>query len=511
VIAWTGGWPIAIGVVIAAVTCMRSRELHPRRPDRLAIAGLFAFALALRLGFGLWAPLHINGQGPLWIGAAAVRPAMLAGYGPGYAEVFSAITALARHAPDVAIFAANATASALVPVLAFVLGRIAGLERDRALFGAGILAIDPVAVRFSATESYFVPIVVLTLAASTAIAAAVRVSARSRTAAAAFIVTAGLFAVQAARVHPVAWIPIAMCPLAALLGGPAPSRAGSSDPAPGVRVASRLVWLVVALLVLAITVAVTSAGSLVASGGDATRYAGTISHRIGRPAFVMLVGLAVAVLRVRHWTVVLLGALALALDLLLRPVYGQSEAWQACFDRLFLAAPVLAIAAAIPRAWFGARMRFVLVAGVLVVAGRIAWQVRTPTTEQVEYRWLRDELARLDPECRVASVSRAGRRVLYVPWYAMAPEGDRPHAPARWLAVANPVALVESARASRCVVWVHASLCESADGRPVCASIEDAVALVELASLEIEAVPSARDYPYDVPIVRVALSRVAPP
>jgi hypothetical protein len=359
-----------------------------------------------------------------------------------------------------------------------------------------LLTIDPVAVRFSATESYFVPIIVLGLASSTAIAAAVRQSARSWPLSSAWLVASALFAMQAARIHPVAWIPLASCPLAALLGGP------------GVAVSRRLSWLVVSVAVLAFTPWITSAGALAAVGGDATRYGQGIANRIGRPIVLVLIGLAFVIARARHGPLVLVGALSLALDLVLRPIYGQSEAWQACFDRLFLAMPVLAVVAAIPRAWFHGRLRVAWAAGMLLLAARVASSLPPATTEQLEYRWLRDELSRLDPECRVASVSRAGRRVLYLPWYAMAPQADR--APARWFSVANPVALAESARTGRCVVWVHASLCESEDGRPLCESIEAAVVLQELANVELEAVPSAREYPYDVPFVRVALHRVTP-
>ena len=484
----------AVGLVIAAFAFSRTRELRPHRTDRVVIAALLALALALRLWLGLWAPLHINGQGPLWIGAAAVRPAMLAAYGPGYPEVFSAITALARGSPDVAIFTANAVGSSAIPVLAFALARIAGLERDRALFGAAVLAIDPIAVRFSASESYFVSIAVLTLASSTAIAAAVRV--RSRLLAGAWIFAAALFAMQAARIHPVAWVPVGLCPLAALLGGP------------GVPLSRRLAWLVVALVVLTITISVTSAASLAGAADDATRYAQGISHRIGRPIVIVLIGLAFAIMRARHWPLVLVGALSLAIDLVLRPIYGQSDVWQACFDRLFLAMPILAAAAAIPLRWFHGRLRLVWAAAVLVLAARIAWSVPPPTTEQIEYRWLRDQLARLDGECRVASVSRAGRRVLYLPWYVMAPQPER--TPARWFSVASPVALAEAARHGRCLRWVHTSLCDSEDGRPLCGAIESAVTLTEIASLEIDAVPSARDYAYDAPIVRVGMYEVTP-
>lgn len=175
-IAWVGAWPVAIAIVIAAVACVHCRELRPSRRDWLVIAGGFAIAIALRLVLGVWAPLHINGQGPLWIGAAAGRPSMLVGYGPGYAELFAPALAMFPRAPDVAIFTANAVLSACVPVTAFGLARLAGLSIDRAGFAAAILVVDPIAVRFSATESYFVPIVLLTAAATTAIAASVRAS-----------------------------------------------------------------------------------------------------------------------------------------------------------------------------------------------------------------------------------------------------------------------------------------------------------------------------------------------
>jgi hypothetical protein len=480
-------------VILAAFAFVRAPELRGEARDRVAAAVVFAVALALRLGLGIWAPLHINGQGPLWIGAAAVRPAMLVGYGPGYPEVFAAVTALGGDAPDLAMFAANATAAAFVPALAFALGRIAGLERERALLAGLVLAIDPVAVRFSASESYFVPIVVLTLAATTAIAAAVHVSVRSRSGAAASMVAAALLAMQAARIHPVAWIPVAMCPLAALL--------------PRVSATRRLAGLATAVVLVAIAHGITSAGWLDAVSADASRYAQGTSHRVARPIVVIAIGVAAAIARVKEWPLVFVAALSLALDAILRPIYGQSDAWQACFDRLFLAVPALALAGILPRAAFHGSPRLALAGGVLVVAVAIGWPLRMRTTEQVEYRWLRDELARVDPECRVASVTRAGQRVHYVPWYRMNANAG---GPARWIAVASPAVLADATRGGRCVVWLHASICESTDGRALCESIEAAVPLDEIASVEIPAVPSARPYPYDVDVVRVSLHRASP-
>lgn len=491
-IAWTGGWPIAIGLVLATVACARARALHPDRADRRALLGIFALALALRLLLGLWAPLHINGQGPLWIGAAAVRPAMLVGYGPGYPEVFAVVVALGRASPDVAIFLANAIASAGVPVLAFALGRIAGLARDRSRFAAALLLVDPIAVRFAATESYFVPIIVLVLAATVAVAAAVRIDASRRTSAVLLLAAAAMFVVQAARIHPAAWVPLAACPLAALL------------PQHAVSMRRRVVWLALASVTFALALATTSAGWLVASSTDALRYAEGVSGDLVTPVVLALVGIAFVAVRARHGVLVLLGCVALACDSVLRVVYGQSEAWQASFDRLYSTMPALAVAAVIPAALLVGRARIVVALALLVVTAQLAWPLRTPTTDQREYRWLRDELAALPGECRVASVPRADERVLYLPWYVLAqPE----RAPSRWVGVRNAAVLTGVVRASPCVVWVRASICASVEGRPLCDAIEDTLALEEIASIELPPVPSRDGMEYDVDVVRISISR----
>jgi hypothetical protein len=488
-IAWVGAWPLAIGLVIAAIAC--ARELRPSRRDWLVIAGVLAAALALRLVLGVWAPLHINGQGPLWIGAAAGRPSMLVGYGPGYAELFAPIVAMFPRAPDLAIFTANAVLSACVPVTAFALGRLAGLPLDRAGFAAAILVVDPIAVRFAATESYFVPIMALVAATTTVIAASVRTRTPWRRGA--LLVAAAAFAIQTARIHPVAWIPLVLCPLGALL-----------PPAPPAR---RLAGVAIAALVIAIAFATTSAGWIATLGGHATRYGDTISHEIGRAWVLLLIAIVFVVVRSRHWPLVVVATAALVADAILRPVYGQSDVWQASFDRLFLVVPVVAIAATIPSGLFGARARLVLTAAVAIAALLRGWPLRAPTTEQLEYRWLRDELARLDPACRVASLTRAGQRVHYLPWYVMDAETSGP-TPTRWISVRDAAGLVAATRGGRCLVWAHTSLCESVDGRPTCTAIEHAAGLTELASTELPAAPSADPYPYDVDAVHVSLHRV---
>ena len=419
------------------------------------------------------------------------------------------IAALGGSSPDLAIFGANAVLSSLVPVLGFAFGRIAGLPPARAVIGAMLVVIDPVSVRFAATESYFVPILVLGLGASTAIAAAVRTSARSRTNAALLLVSAALLAAQASRIHPAAWATLAICPLAALCGGATTDATRDNEGCVAARV--RVVWAVLAGGAIAIAVLATSAGWIAAASRDAARHGAGLSGDFGAPVVFVLLALVFAIARARHWTLVVVAGFTLALDASLRVVYGQSEAWQACFDRLFVPIPALAAAALLPEPLLATRRRRLAGIASAVAIAVQGWQlVRTPTTEQVEYRWLRGELARFDRECRVASMRRVGKRVAYLPRYVMQPPPNPDRAPSRWFGVESRAALSSAARHGRCVVWFHGSLCESPDGRAACDSIESDVEIHEISAIEIDAVPSYEGLGYDVPRVRVALYRVEP-
>ena len=98
--------------------------------------------------------------------ASSGSPGEIAAYGPGYREIFAPVAMLAPASPDWAIFAANALLSALVPPLAFAIGRMTGLASGPAFVAALLLAIDPIAIRTGATEAYFAAIVVFCTAAS---------------------------------------------------------------------------------------------------------------------------------------------------------------------------------------------------------------------------------------------------------------------------------------------------------------------------------------------------------
>jgi hypothetical protein len=119
---------------------------------------------------------------------------------------------------------------------------------DVALILFAGLMLDPVLVRVAHSESYFGIIIVFGCAAATLLLCGAR---RPDPKSATFVLAvlaSGLFVAQAARVHPIGWVPLALVPLVVLLG-------------PGLG-KSRLLACAVAGLGIAIVVAVTTGPAL---------------------------------------------------------------------------------------------------------------------------------------------------------------------------------------------------------------------------------------------------------
>ncbi len=242
-------WTMPATAVLVFLALRRLPAVAPA--DRLSALAVFALALTLRLALGPWGPLHANGLGALWVTGAARDPEAIATYGPGFAELFAWIAALAPSSPDWAVFAGNAVLSAAVSALAFALGRLAGIAIPAALAAALFLAIDPVSIHMSATESYFPVIIFLcTGAAAVLLAAARAMEAGDRWGAGAGIVAAGLLLVQVARIHPVAWGVVAIVPSVVLAG-----EVGSLS-------RRMLVFLASAAIIVGVLVALTGGGLL---------------------------------------------------------------------------------------------------------------------------------------------------------------------------------------------------------------------------------------------------------
>jgi hypothetical protein len=487
--AWT-----VPGAALLLLPALRHHRLGSRE-DRVAAVTVFAAALALRLLLGAWGPLRINGLGPMWVDGAARDPAAIAAYGSGYAEIFAPLARLAPANPDWAIFACNALLSALVPAAALALARLAGVPRRAALAAALLLSVDPVAIRMAATESYFPSIILLCLGAGTAFLIGARdIGLDRRWSAAAALGSGGLLLAQAARVHPVAWAAVATVPFVAV----ADERGG---------IEQRLRAFFASAMIAGGALMITSSSALL-DVLDNVRSATVMRPPPPQPVWSLawvLVGMAAyAVVASRRWLAVPAGV-SIAAMLTSRYVYGQSWTWQQCYDRLYTTVPVIALCSAIPAILLRSR-RAVLVSAVVALC---AWLwlglpiIGGRTTDHLEYRWLREQLAQVPPDCRIIHIATADKRAMALPTYvglrsrtAIAMDPREPHTVEDGLAPAG------------CVYYVHTSLCSSADGRPVCDAIERRLLLVPVARASFPARPSNEGLPYDRDPVETVLARV---
>jgi len=495
-----GSEALLIGALALAILA-RVGARAPAVRDRLAALALFGVALPLRLLLGAWGPLRINGLGPLWVMAAAVDAKEAAAYGPGYAEVFGPLVRHLLLAPDHALFATNVFISALVPVLVFSLARPCGIDRARAVFAGLIVSFDPVSIRIAATESYVPVIAALTMTAAVGFAAsALHASRRAPRRALCIALAASLCCAEAARIHPAAWLPVALAPLAT---------AGAA----GLSVRRRLASGLVAIGISGAVVALTSAANVFHAyesmlTGETMTAAWMWPFDGARSALVALATLAALLLVARPRWPLAWGALSLVVLLSTRGNYGQSVLWQESFDRLYLA-PLLVGAVTLVPSRFARTRAFAPLAAVALLAlfARSAPRVfRGHTTDQEEYDWARQELARLPPSCRIAYVAFAGRRNLFLPTYLL--EATGPAAALR-LDGRAPIDVSFALGPVGCAYYARTSLCTSVEGRDVCADVERQLVLEPVASASFPAVPSNQMMPYDRDRVESALLRIA--
>ena len=491
VLRWDVGlvWivPACAAAIVAALWGRRFRPVTPLWPASIVAA----VALLARLALGPWGPLHVNGHGPRFVAAVTSNPGDIAAYGPGYHEIFAPIAALAPASPDWAIFAANALFSALLPPLAFVIGRMVGLGTSAAVTAAGLLAIDPVAIRMGATEAYFPAIAFLgTAGAAAMLAALFAMEAGGRWRAAALLVAAGLLVSQAARIHPCAWVLMATVPFVVVAGDTESWR-------------RRVLMILAAAAVSGGVLLFTSATAVLDVFGNIR--AGTV-FRPPTPSpwplvWIALPGLAYAVLAPWRWLAVPAG-IAVAAMLLTRQAFDASWIWQQSYFRLYLTLPVLAAVAAIPAAYLS---RGSVVGAATLLLG-LAWMgfgwpvVADRTPEHREYRLVRDHLERMPPECGVAYLPSAGRRVVRLPTYVGPPRAviDARHSDAMAAAVGP----------GKCLHYVHTSLCSTAEGRSECEAIERRLGLVPIAHAAFGAPRQHETFGYDGDVIETWIARV---
>ena len=477
-----GLWLFALALLLLAAAAPTWREMFPKglSPRKHLEGGaVVAVAGVLRFALGIFGPLHVNGQGPLWVRGALEDPSALASYGPGYAELLGPIARAFSGAPDTAIFATNAALSALVPLLAYGIARAHEVDRHRALIAALLLALDPISVRTAATEAYFTPIVFLLAAA--ALAASVSAPELHPARRAMLVLAAALFCAQAARIHPVAWLPVAIVPLFALRSLP---------------------WAAAHALAIPAACWLTSGGWLAAVHAHATERgpgSDVLARALGSGLVsdaIVLALVGAAAIYVARPRIPLIPALAAALfALATRHAYGQSELWQASYDRLFALPIALGLAAIAPA---DLRLRWALpipVAFAALLAATQPYAFRE-TTEQREHAFLREALEELDPDCRIAYVPRADKRVLEIPLWAR--PGEAPP-----LRIERPDDL--RAKGPGCAYFVRTSICTTREARAICDAVDRGPAIAERT---FDSVPSYEGLPYDRARVPVSIHTV---
>ncbi len=484
-------WTMTTSVVLL-VLALRGRRFRPVTALWPPIA-VAAIALVLRLALGPWGPLHVNGHGARFVADAARDPADIAAHGPGYAEIFGPVAALVPASPDWAIFACNAVLSALVPPLAFAIGLMTGLATSAAIVAALLLAVDPVAIRMGATETYFAAIVFLTTAGSAALLLALHeTDAGRRWRAAALVGVGALLVSEAARIHPCAWALMATVPFIVVAGDVGSLR-------------TRLLVLVVAAAMSGGVLLLTSASVLLDVLGNIR--SGTLFRPpVPSPSVLIWIamGAAAYLALAPRRRFALPAAIAVAMMVMTRQAFGASWIWQQSYFRLYLTIPLLAAIACLPPTVFRRRRIALAATPVLVLAWiRFAWPiVAARTTEHLEYRWVREQLRRLAPECRVIHLASAGIRLLMLPTYA------GPAREAVAMDLRKPWTIDAALAPVACLYYVHTSLCSTTDGRPACDAIERRLTLVPIARAAFTVGREVETFSYDTRTVETIIARV---
>ncbi len=497
-----GPWLPVLALLLALVAARRGPR--PTRRDIWVVAALTCLAIGLRWKFGLWGPLHVNGQGPLWI-RGAIEDHALIGYGPGYFELLGWLTRMANTSwlagwvkLDVTVFAANVVFSSLGPGLLYSTARLAGASYVGCLGAGLVLAVDPVSVRMAASEAYISALALLWLSTSGSLALALRCEARGQSiASAAAFLAAALFAAAATRIHPMIYLPLTLTPLLAF----AAVQAGGMQ--------ERIRHGFYAALVIGGVALLTSLDTIL----TALAVSPMTSHAFlgfGAQELQLLLGALMAVLLLQWrfpsaW-LGLLSIAALAALLATQGSFQQHPFWKLSYQRVYLPAVLLGATWLLPSRLRATPWAIVAASAVVVALAVPARDlVEAPTTEQLEYRFLQRTLGEVPSGCAVAAVSRVEHRIWEIPSF-LVPSRDQRMPAQRALQEPNELKVLSDS--GDCLIYIHSSLCNSMEGRELCTRIEAAVPMQRLAVGFFPAAPSYVGLPYDRDQVEVAVFRV---
>jgi hypothetical protein len=498
--AATAPWCLLGAVVVAVVALGRwgaPRGAMLRRAGGLVLLGAAMLAVALLVPGASF--FHQNGHGPNWIGYALGQPCP---YGPGFAELFGWLARLRPERPEALVFAGNAVLAASGPLSAWIVARRTGAPRAVAWAVSAAVAVNPLLQRMAFTESYYVPYTALVLAAG-----AVALSAPTlRSWSPRFVLAqaaAGLALAQAARVHPVGWVAVAVVPLAHLA-----ARGGWRR---SVRHAA------VSLGVVGAMAALGAGASIVATlhGGTGDQYVpqmhGVLREdlRILRPVaagVVLLLVLAPAP-RWRQVARVLLAAVTVVAAAMGTSLLHIDVGWvHAAHAQMFLG-PFVVAAVGLAMPWLRGRKGRRIAVGVVLALGvtnavvDARWATKLPT-DALELRRALAWRDHIPPGSRLVAVETSGIMSVQLPFYG----GTRGSPPVVRLDTRDRPP--DLASYGDQVFYARTSLCSTGEARAWCDRLEWSAYLEPVDVVELPARPSTHAVTYEGTTVRVGLYRV---
>jgi hypothetical protein len=437
-------WLALAGALLALLACVRRA-----RPALLALAAV-AGVFFLRQAIQPFVFFHQNGQGAQWVDFAAHGDT--SEYGPGYPELFGWVAQGAR--PDRGVALLQGILAATIPLSVYAIARAAGAARSTAMVLGAAMAFDPVFVRVARSESYFSAMAALLFAAAAVLAWTDRLRGWSSRAG---LLAGALLVAEAARIHPLAWVPSALVPLVLLCR---PGRA--RDRVRRTAIAAAVIAVVAAPLVLP-SMRNTLHGHLGVGFLPGARAA------LGRTWLVVAVAVSIATvlaaraprIGVRAWVLVVVSSVAFATNVLAH----DSKVVHAAHLHLYLPALIAAVSAVQP-----AIALSVLAMVHVVTEGPL----RALPTDALELQWAMQWREELPPRATVGALQRAGDRLLILPFTG---EG---------LPVAVPL---ESAP----TYYYRSSLCFTPEGAPECVMFESTHKLRPIA---VRRLPSIASLPW---------------
>jgi hypothetical protein len=487
-------WLLLGALTAVALAC--AARLRERRLAWGTALGLVAAACAVWLFRWLLLPgafFHQNGHGASWIAYALNDHRSFSSYGPGYAELFGWVARAGGDQPERAVFLAQSVIAALSIPCAFVVARGCGAGRPLAAALALVVALDPLSARLAQSESYFA-----TFAGLAFFAAAVLAQAGRRVRSLPFlaaVVAAGLITAQAARVHPLGWVALALLPAVVACG------LG--------RLRTRLIAAGVAGGGIATIVAITSGGAMldVLRGSLGQQWLPLASPRISAALWVIgATLLAALVTRSRRGTLLGgLGALAVIALLATNLVSSPSSAVARAYERPFWPVLIGLAGAVLGRIAKRRLPERAVAAGVALTAAAMAvLQFRSMTElptdareAQLAIEWRRQ----LPEKTIVAYVARVDHHIFALPLS----EGVTSARSFPIMLGDDP--LPDLSQLGGTLHYYRSSVCASAQARERCDQLERSLRFEPIVEHELPALPSMRWNRYATDRVKVALFR----